>query len=361
MNKNNQTELSLNILKLFHLDKNLKKKNAIPFPINKIKSSISSMLFIKEKNSKNKNHRLQNLNNKKVFHTNKTKNLYSKKYNDLIKSNKYKPKSNKKNFSSKKKTKNNVNKINNINKININNNINIINHLESNPYDYLINSPNSVKKKGNSYSVKDQKKEKEINCLKFNSNINTNSISVNANKNIKIKSDINMNINIEDMQINNQKLKTKIDEISLQNKTLNKKIKQLRNKNLDLKKLLYVIKKERDDYSQSINQSLKLLKSLKENGLELSEIMENLSNLDDEEEEDEDEEDYEYNIQKIKNFENDILSLKEKDTERENEESDLSNVSFGRLDCNDEINTKKIPIGIKSIPKLKMHNINKIN
>ena len=67
-----------------------------------------------------------------------------------------------------------------------------------------------------------------------------------------------MNINIEDMQINNQKLKTKIDEISLENKTLNKKIKQLRNKNLDLKKLLYVIKKERDDYSQSINQSLKL-------------------------------------------------------------------------------------------------------
>jgi hypothetical protein len=83
--------------------------------------------------------------------------------------------------------------------------------------------------------------------------------------------------------------------------------------------------------------------------------MENLSNLDDEEEEDEDEEDYEYDIQKIKNFATDILSLNEKDTERVNEESDLSNVSFVRLDCNDEINTKKIPIGIKSIPKLKKY------
>ena len=93
MNKKSQTELSLNILKLFHLEKNLKKKNTIPIPINKIKSSISSLLFLKEKNSKNKNHRLQNLNNKNIFHTNKAKNLYSTKYNELIRSNKFKPKS----------------------------------------------------------------------------------------------------------------------------------------------------------------------------------------------------------------------------------------------------------------------------
>ena len=171
------------------------------------------------------------------------------------------------------------------------------------------------------------------------------------------------------MQMNNQKLKTKIDEISLENKNLNKKIKQLRNKNLDLRKVLYIIKKERDDYSQSINQSLKLLKTLKENGLELSQIIENLSNSDNEENEDDEEEDvYDIkNIKNIKNLGNNILKFKEKEKNVEiskdldNEESELSNVSFGRVDFHEEYKAKKIPTGIKSIPKLKIYDIKNEN
>ena len=377
MNKKNKSKLALNILSLFHLENTLKKKTTIPIPINKIKSSISSLLFLKQKNSNNKNHRLKNLNNtKNMFHTNKTKNLYSTKSTEFIK---YIPKSNKKKFSTKKKMKKNFSKINNINQININNNINIINHLDSNPFDYLINSSNSIKQKRNSYSAKDQKKEKykdkekEINCLKLNSNNNTNSTSINTNntnKNCKIKNGCNSNISnsIEEMQMNNQKLKTKIDEISLENKNLNKKIKQLRNKNLDLRKVLYVIKKERDDYSQSINQSLKLLKTLKENGLELSQIIENLSSSDNEENEDDEEDVCDIkNIKNIKNFGNNILKLNEKEKNMEiekdldKEESELSNVSFGRVDFHEEYNAKKIPIGIKCIPKLKIYDIKNEN
>ena len=164
------------------------------------------------------------------------------------------------------------------------------------------------------------------------------------------------------MQISNQKLKTKIDEISLENKNLNKKIKKLRNKNLDLRKVLYIIKKERDDYSQSINQSLKLLKTLKENRLDLSEIMENLSNSDNQENEEDEEEDV-FEIKNIKNFGNNNLKFKEKEKniEKDKEESDLSNVSLGILDFHEEYNFKKIPTGIKSIPKLKIYNIKNEN
>lgn len=371
MNKKNINKLSLNILNLLRLESNLKKKNTIPIPINKIKSSISSsLLFLNQRNINNQIHRPKNLNNKNILHTNKTKNIYTTKFNDLIQSKKFIPKNNKKISSTKKKPKKNISKINNINQININNNINIINHLESNPFDYIINSSNSLKKKRSSYSVKEKRKnncdkEKDINCFKINSNNNTNSTSINTNntnKNNKMKSGNNSNSknNIEEMQINNQKLKSKIDEISLENKNLNKKIKQLRNKNLELKKVLYITKKERDDYSQSINQSLKLLKTLKENGLDLSEIIENLSNSDNEEyENDEDDEDF-YNFKKINKLGNNIiLKEKEKNTEKDNEDSEILNVSLGRFGFHEEFSNKKIPKGLKNIPKLKIKDINK--
>ena len=374
MNKKNINKLSLNILNLLHLETNLKKKNTIPIPLNKIKSSISSsLLFLNQRNNNNQIHRPKNLNNKNILHTNKTKNVYSTKFNELIQSKKFIPKSNKKISSTKKIPKKNISKINNINQININNNINIINHLEPNPFDYLINSSNSLKKKRSSYSVKEKRKnnfdkEKEINCFKINSNNNTNSTSTNTNninKKCKIKNDNNSNSknNIEEIQINNQKLKSKIDKISLENKNLNKKIKQLRNKNLELKKVLYITKKERDDYSKSINQSLKLLKTLKENGLDLSKIIENLSNSDNEEYEDEEEDEEIYNFNNIKKLENNIIKLKEKEKniEKYNEDSEFLNVSLGRFEFNEKFRNKKIPKGLKNIPKLKINDINKIS
>ena len=373
MNKKNINKLSLNILNLLHLETNLKKKNTIPIPLNTIKSSISSsLLFLNQRNNNNQIHRPKNLNNKNILHTNKTKNVYSTKFNELIQSKKFIPKSNKKISSTKKIPKKSVSKINNINQININNNINIINHLEPNPFDYLINSSNSLKKKRSSYSVKEKRKnnfdkEKEINCFKINSNNNTiTSINTNnINKKCKIKNDNNSNSknNIEEIQINNQKLKSKIDKISLENKNLNKKIKQLRNKNLELKKVLYITKKERDDYSKSINQSLKLLKTLKENGLDLSKIIENLSNSDNEEYEDEEEDEEIYNFNNIKKLENNIIKLKEKEKniEKYNEDSEFLNVSLGRFEFNEKFRNKKIPKGLKNIPKLKINDINKIS
>ena len=44
-----------------------------------------------------------------------------------------------------------------------------------------------------------------------------------------------------------------------ENKILNIKINKLRDKNLELRNILYSLKKEKDDYSQSISQSLNYL------------------------------------------------------------------------------------------------------
>ena len=384
MNKtnNNKNKITFNILNLLHLENNLKKLKNIPFPMNKLKSSISSYaLFLNQnKRQKNffKNHQTNNLNKKNTKSYNKSKQLKSTKATDLIASNK--ANNDKMNKS---KNKNNK-KLNNKNQIKANNNINIINHMEQNAIDYFINSSNSIHKKRYSHSVHEQRKkiindmyskkhnkEKEINCLKLSSN-NTNSTSINTNntnnfnsKNSKIKNTLSMNI--EEIKKENEKLKSKIEIIGKENKNLNVKINKLRDKNLELRNILYSLKKEKDDYSQSISQSLKLLKLLKKNGLELSEIMENLSNSNSENEEENGNED---NIEKDNNNEYDnyeIMSANRKtyiDFFGENNNKDDSaytDISFGRLECHEEFSLKKIPKGLKQIPKLKIHNIKKDN
>ena len=384
MKQKNKT--AFNILNLLHLEKNIKKQKNILFPMGKLKSSITSYTLFLNKRQKNltKNLPPNNLNKKNTISYNKTKNLNSIKSIDLIQSNKI---TNEKN-----KNKNKLcdNKLKNINPINLNNNINLINHLEQNAIDYFINSSNSIHKKRYSQSVHEQRKkiindiyskkhnkEKEINCLKLSSN-NTNSTSINTNntnnfnsKNSKIKNTLSMNI--EELKKENKKLKSKIDIINKENKNLNVKINKLRDKNLELRNVLYSLKKEKDDYSQSINQSLKLLKLLKKNGLELSEIMENLSNSNSENEEEENEQDE--NDEKGNNDDEnyeimsddkkahlDYFSENDKNEANDkNNESNYTDISFGRLECHEEFSLKKIPKGLTHIPKLKIYNINKDN
>jgi len=381
MNKTNKNKLAINILNLLQIENNFKMQKNIPFPMTKLKSSISSYTLFLNQNKKQKNYfknyQANNLNKRNMISYNKAKQLKSTKSTDLIQSNKT-------NIDKNNKSKNKNYKINNNNQINVNNNINIINHLEQNAIDYFINSSNSIHKKRYSHSVHEQRKkivneiyskkhnkEKEINCLKLSSN-NTNSTSINTNntnnfnsKNNKIKNTLSMNI--EEMKKENKKLKSKIEIIGKENKNLNVKINKLRDKNLELRNILYSLKKEKDDYSQSITQSLKLLKLLKKNGLDLSEIMENLSNSNSENEEENEQEE---NIEKDNNneYENyEIMSANKKthiDYFNENDKNDDSaytDISFGRLECHEEFSLKKIPKGLKHIPKLKIYNIKKDN
>ena len=364
---------AFNILNFLNLEHKLKKPRKIPLPLAKTKSPISSnvLLFNQNKKEKNSNKMIlqKNSNNKNVLLSNK-KNLNLSKCTELIQSKKS-------NIEKKNMDKNN-------NKINYNN-INIINNLENNAIEYFINSSNSIHKKRYSNSVHEQRKkvinniyskkhnkEKEINCLKLSSN-NTNSTSINTNntnnfnnKNNKIK--ITLSANLEEIKKENKKLKSKIETIGKENKILNKKVNKLRDKNLELRNILYSIKKEKDDYSHSINQSLKLLKLLKNNGLELSEIMENLSNSFSDKEE---EENLCKNSNKsIDDRNNEIVSdnknihlyyFSENDKNQKNNDSSYSNVSFGRLECHEEFSLKKIPKELTHIPKLKIHNIIKEN
>ena len=384
MNKKNQSKMAFNILNIIRLEKDFKKQKNNQFPISKLKPSISSNTLFLNQKKKYKNSLLnkepKNINYKNKIYYNKQKYLNSTKSIELIQTNKqFKDK---KNIS---KTKNN-NKINNIKpNNNNNNNINIINQLEQNAIDYFVNSSNSIHKKRYCHSVHEQRKkiindiyskkhnkEKEINCLKLSSN-NTNSTSINTNntnnfntKNNKIK--ITLSANIEEIKKENKNLKTKIEIVGKENKNLNKKIIKLRDKNLELKNVLYSLKKEKDDYSKSITQSLKLLKLLKNNGLELSEIMENLSNSNSENEEENEQEE---NIDKTyynnkDDYENISDKKRHSDYFSENDKNEKSNdsaytdISFGRLECHEEFSVKKIP-KLKNIPKLKIYNINKEN
>ena len=389
MKKKHQSNIALNILNLIRLEDSLKKQKDIKLPISKLKPSISSYTLFLNQKKKYKNTILnkesKNINNKNKISYNKPKHINFTKSTELIQNNNQNKE--KRNISKK----NNNNKINNIN---FNNNINIINHLEKNAIDYFVNSSKSVHKKRYSHSVHEQRKkvindvyskkhikekEKEINCLKLSSN-NTNSTSINTNntnnfnsKNSKIKN--TLSANIEEIKKENQKLKSQIEIMGKENKNLNKKINKLRDKNLELKKILYSIKKEKDDYSKSISQSLKLLKLLKNNGLELSEIMENLSNSNSEnEEENEQEENIEKAYNNNDNEDNEdkyeIMSANKKthldyfsenDKNEKNNDSAYTDISFGRLECHEEFSLKKIPKGLKNIPKLKIYNINKEN
>ena len=374
--KKNQSKMEFNILNIIRLENNFKKQKNNQFQISKLKPSISSYTLFLNQKKKYKNSLLnkqpKNIKHKNKIYYNKQKYVNS---TELIQTNK--------NIF---KTKNN-NKINNINlNNNNNNNINIINQLEQNAIDYFVNSSHSVHKKRYCHSVYEQRKkvfndlyskkhnkEKEINCLKLSSN-NTNSTSINTNntnnfntKNSKIK--ITLSTNIEEIKKENKNLKSKIEIIGRENKNLNKKIIKLRDKNLELKNVLYSLKKEKDDYSKSISQSLKLLKILKNNGLELSEIMGNLSNSISENEEEFEQDEiidktckinnkYDYENISDKKRHSDYFS--ENDKNAKSNDSSYTDISFGRLECHEEFSIKKIP-KLKNIPKLKIHNINKEN
>ena len=376
MKVKNRNKAAFNILNLIHLEKSIKNQNNISFPMGmgKLKSSLKSYaLFLNQKNPI-KNLPPKNSNKKNIITKNKTKNLNlnSMKFTDLIKSNKV-------------ISKKNMNKSNNNNKIK---NINQINPK----YNMKLNSSNSIHKKRKSHSVHEQRKkeindiyskkqikedkenkEKEINCLKLSSN-NTGSTSINSSntKNFNSKNNKNktkstlgaLTMNIEEIKKENKKLKNKIEIINKENKNLNVKINKLRDKNLELRNILYSLKKERDDYSQSISQSLKLLKLLKKNGLDLSEIMNQLSNSssDDEEEGNNNEDDNYKIISDEKKTHMDYFSEKYKNCEKDDDnDSDYTDISFGRLECHEEFSLKKIPKELTYIPKLKINNINKDN
>jgi hypothetical protein len=89
MSKKNQNKIAYNILNLLHIENNTKKTKNIPFPMTKLKSSISSYTLFLNQNKKPKNSNTNNNNhqknlNKKNILSNKTKYLNSTKTTEFM-------------------------------------------------------------------------------------------------------------------------------------------------------------------------------------------------------------------------------------------------------------------------------------
>ena len=86
--------------------------------------------------------------------------------------------------------------------------------------------------------------------------------------------------------------------------------------------------------------------------------MENLSNSNSENEEENEQDNLNDKIEFMDYFsENDKNNI---DKDNDNN-SAFTDISFGRLDCHEEFSVKKIPKGLKNIPRLKIYNINQDN
>ena len=81
----------------------------------------------------------------------------------------------------------------------------------------------------------------------------------------------------------NERLNILFNEKENDSKKINERIKELENKNKILSQKIELIKKENDNYSSTLDKMIKLIKLLKNNGIDVAEILNNLSEYDNEE------------------------------------------------------------------------------
>jgi DNA-binding transcriptional MerR regulator len=139
---------------------------------------------------------------------------------------------------------------------------------------------------------------------------NTKVSGINSTSNIVGFDNTNININnnknrFEAAQKEKERLNILFNEKVNDSKKMNERIKDLENKNKILIQKIELIKKENDNYSSTLDKMIKLIKLLKNNGIDVAEILKNLSQYDHEEsdEEEKKEEDIEsVNINKEFSF-----------------------------------------------------------
>ena len=211
----------------------------------------------------------------------------------------------------------------------------------------------------NNFSLSSKKKDNKCNEIKgiskpiapLNNNNNTNS---NSNKN-------NNNLKYEELKKENEKLILLFNEKLKDNKKYKKKLNYLENKNEQILKKINKIKKENEKSAKILEKVLKLLQILKNNGLDVEEIIENLSCT----EEDDD-------LESNTNSDDDINSMISKKSDQNSPiNSEKSHFkSEGESIFSDDIKNHKIYKGSKvtlkdnNVPKLdmkKIYNNNTLN
>ena len=268
---------------------------------------------------------------------------------------------------------NNIDVINNIpflpinlNKINKNISLNNLPNIEYNSINCIINNFNlscknvdinennkkkeedSIKFKNYDYFIKNNKIKNRMNNLKKNNITNLSNLNISNTNNITIN-----DIKKEEIIIENKQKKEKIKQKEKENKERLVYLKELEKKNTNLQKEYDEIKTKHMEYSKSLERLMKFLRVLKNNGMEVSEMMDNISSGEDYDEYVDDDQEESENTEEEKN--ETILS-------DGSVLSNLKQLSSGLLRSNEEYSKgSKLILKSKNIPLLKFSKIKKIN
>ena len=188
---------------------------------------------------------------------------------------------------------------------------------------------------------------------------NTKVSGINSTSNIVGFDNTNININnnknrFEAAQKEKERLNILFNEKVNDSKKMNERIKDLENKNKILTQKIELIKKENDNYSSTLDKMIKLIKLLKNNGIDVAEILKNLSQYDHEEsdEEEKKEEDVEsVNVNKEFSF-------------KKGELANSKHINYIENTCekiNEILNENKMELDEEIMTKLNFKKINQIN
>ena len=265
------------------------------------------------------------------------------------------------------------------NKKNGNKVLNHLKNIEYNSINYIINNfnlscknidtPEDINKKSDSlirlnnydfFDIRNKKIKSKMNNLKKNNilaNYENNMKNLshhnelnfsNMNNNNNISND---NIKIEEKMNELKQKEEKIKKTQLETKNKMIYLKELEKKNKKLKEDYQDIKIKHEEYSKALERLYKFLRVLKNNGLDVSEMMDNISSG----------EDYDEYV------EDDVEESEEESEEKKNETilsdgsvlSNLNQLSTGLLRRHEEFEKSKLNFKLKNIPLLDLKKLKK--
>ena len=271
------------------------------------------------------------------------------------------------------------------NKKNGNKVLNHLKNIEYNSINYIINNfnlscknmdtPEDINKKSDSlirlnnydfFDIRNKKIKNKMNNLKKNNILSNyennvknlshynelNYSNMNNNNNNNINNLSNDNIKIEEKISEIKEKEEKIKKAQLETKSKMIYLKELEKKNKKLKSDYQDIKIKHEEYSKALERLYKFLRVLKNNGLDVSEMMDNISSGEDYDE-----------------YVDDDMEESEEETEEQKNETVLSDgsvlrnlnqLSTGLLRDHEEFAKSKLDFKLKNIPvlnfgKLKKH------
>ena len=264
------------------------------------------------------------------------------------------------------------------NKKNGNKVLNHLKNIEYNSINYIINNfnlscknidtPEDINKKSDSlirlnnydfFDIRNKKVKNKMNNLKKNNILSNYENNV---KNLSHHNELNYsNMNNNNISNDNIKMEEQIIELKQKEEKIKKTNLETKNKMIYLKELEKKNKKLKDDYQdikikhveyfKALERLYKFLRVLKNNGLDVSEMMDNISSG----------EDYDEYV------EDDVEESEEESDEKKNETilsdrsvlSNLNQLSTGLLRSHEEFAKSKFNFKLKNIPLLNLKKLNK--